>query len=159
MQIPESLRAFREPTLIVVTDNTQAKLFLAKDRQVELIKTLSTKLEKSDQDRVAVKLSSGMMVSGEQHEDNQDWTREHLYSELSKDLMRRLQNKEFEALILASPQENENELKESLHINLLKVLKMFIPKLLTNEELLDIVTYAEEEWAVEFTLGGNRFSS
>ncbi len=146
MQIPEPLRAFHEPTLIVVTDNTQAKLFLAKERSVEPVGIFSTELEKmTDRDRVGIKLSSGAMVSGEQNEHNQDWTREQLYGELSKDLMHRLQKGEFETLILAAPRENENEIKESLHINLLKRLKVFIPKLLTNEKLLDIVVCAEKE--------------
>lgn len=147
MQIPEQFHAFNKPTLIVVTDNTRARIILADGRQINEIKTFSTELEKmSDRDRTAIKLSSGMMVSGEQNEHNQDWTREQLYAELSKYLMEQLKKEEFEVLILTAPEENENELKESLHINLLKRLKTFIPKLLTNEELLDIVAYTEEKW-------------
>lgn len=147
MQIPEQFHEFTKPTLIVVTDNTRARIILADGRQINEIKVFSTELEKmTDRDRTAIKLSSGMMVSGEQNEHNQDWTREQLYTELSKYLMEHLKKEEFEVLILTAPEENENELKESLHINLLKRLKIFIPKLLTNEELLDIVAYTEEEW-------------
>ncbi len=145
MHIPEPSRAFSKPTLIVVTDNVQAKLFLANGRDVGLIHTIETKLEPmKDLDRIAIKRPAGVRVSGEQHEDNQDWTREQLYDRLSADLMKRLQNKEFADLVFTVPEENENELKESLHIDLLKRAKAFVPKLLTKDDLVDIVGHVQE---------------
>ncbi len=144
MQLPDRFRPFTKPMMIAVTDNVQAKLYLAKDRTVTLVHTISTKLEHVDQDRVAIKTGGGMR-SGDAHEDNVSWEREQLYSELSKDLMHRMQEGEYEELALAAPQEHMNELKESLHIDVLKLASIFIEKHLTGEEPLDVVGHVEEE--------------
>lgn len=144
MTIPQDLRPFRVPTLIAVTDNVQAKLFLANDRTVELVHTISTKLEPMEQERVQIITGSGGARSGEQHEDNQKWTREQLYAQLDKDLTDRLRNGDFEALAVTVPQENINDLKESLHADLLKVANAWVGKNLTNDDILDIVRHAQE---------------
>lgn len=144
MTIPENLHPFRVPTLIAVTDNVQAKLFLANDREIDLIHTISTKLEPMEQERVQVITGSGGARSGEQHEDNQKWTREQLYAQLDADLVGRLRNGDFAALAVSVPQENINELKESLHVDLLKVADVWVGKLLTNDDLLDIVQHVQE---------------
>lgn len=143
MQLPEQLRPFARPTMIVVTDNVQAKLFKADGRDMELVHTISTKADKMDQDRVAIATGGGMR-SGEPEDDRQEWSREQLYDLLSKDLMHRLQNGEFEALAFTVPQENENELKESLHVDLLKVANAWVPKHLTNDDAFDIVAHVQE---------------
>lgn len=144
MTIPQDLHPFRVPTLIAVTDNVQAKLFLANDRTVELIHTISTKLEPMEQERVQIITGSGGARSGEQHEGNQTWTREQLYAQLDADLVGRLRNGDFEALAVTVPQENVNELKESLHVDLLKVTDVWVGKLLTNDDILDIVQHVQE---------------
>ena len=84
------------------------------------------------------------MRSGEQHEHNIDWSREQLYTELSKDLMHRLQNLEFETLAFCAPEENMNELKESLHIDLIKRAHAFVERNLTNDDPIDIVAHVQE---------------
>ena len=144
MQLPEDLHPFRVPTLIAVTDNVQAKLFLANDREIELVHTISTKLEPMEQERVQI-ITGGGAKSGENHEDNQQWTREQLYIQLDADLVARLRNGDFEALAVTVPQENINELKESLHVDLLKVADVWVGKNLTNDDLLDIVQHVQEE--------------
>ncbi len=145
MQIPEQLNAFDVPTLIAVTDNVQAKLFRAEGREVTLLTTLSTKAEHEPQDRVAIRTGAGDMRSGEQQEHKHKREREQLYDELSADLWRRFQNNEFEALAVCVPQEHANELKETLHVELLKVADVWVEKHLTNDELLDIITHVQEE--------------
>ncbi|MEI6511197.1 MAG: hypothetical protein WCO25_04105 [Candidatus Uhrbacteria bacterium] len=145
MQLPEDLHPFRVPTMIAVTDNVQAKLYLANDREINLVHTISTKLEPMEQERVQIITGSGGARSGEQHENNQKWTREQLYAQLDKDLVGRLRNGDFEALAVTVPQENINELKESLHVDLLKVADAWVGKLLTNDDLVDIVQHVQEE--------------
>jgi len=144
MQIPESYSPFLKPTFIVTTDNVQAKLYLAHDRSVTLVHSISTKLEPMEQERVAIRTGSGDMRSGENHEHNQAWARERLYTELSTDLMHRLHNHEFEALALCAPEEHMNELKESLHIDLIKRTVAFVEKHLTGDEPIDIVAHVQE---------------
>ncbi len=143
MQLPDHLHPFRQTTLIVVTDSVQAKLFRATDREVELIETISTKLEPMEQERSQI-ITGGGARSGDGHENNQKWTREQLYDQLSKNLMHRHQNHEFEALAFTVPQEHVNELKESLHVDLLKVADAWVEKNLTNDDLEDIVLHVQE---------------
>ncbi len=145
MQIPLRLHPFPVPTLIVVTDNVHAKIFRAEDRALNLVHTISTKLEPVEQERVAIRTGSGDMRSGEQHEHNIEWAREQLYAELSLDLMRRLQNREFEALALCASAENMNELKESLHMDLVKRAHAFVERNLANDDPIDIVAHVQEE--------------
>lgn len=143
MQIPQELPPFQQPTFIVVTDSVQAKLFKAMDREVELVHVISTKLEPMEQERQQI-ITGGGARSGDAHESNQKWTREQLYEQLSKDLMHRHQNGEFEALAFTVPQEHVNELKESLHVDLLKIADVWVEKNLTNDELEDIVLHVQE---------------
>ncbi len=145
MTIPQDLHPFRVPTLIAVTDNVQAKLFLANDREIDLVHTISTKLEPMEQERVQIITGAGGARSGEQHEQNQKFTREQLYAQLDADLVSRLRNGDFKALAVTVPQENINELKESLHVDLLKVADAWVGKLLTNDDLVDIVQHVQEE--------------
>ncbi len=143
MQLPQSFHPLLKPPLIVATDNVQAKLFLAHDRSINLVHTITTKLEPMEHERVAIRTAGGMR-SGEQHEHNEEWAREQLYRELSDDLMYRLQNKEFETLALCAPEENMNELKESLHIDLVKATDTYVEKHLTGEDPIDIAAHVQE---------------
>ncbi len=143
MQLPEQLHAFSQPTLIVVTDNVQAKLFKADDHTVELIHTISTKSDDLDQDRVSIVTGAGLR-SGEPEDHRKDWSRGQLYEQLNKDLMHRLQNKEFASLAFCAPQENINSLKGSLHPDLLNVANVWVPKHLIHADVSDIVAQVQE---------------
>lgn len=145
MQIPKELHPFSVPTMIVVTDNVHAKYFLASDREIDLINTVSTKTDEMEQEREAVKLSSGGMRSGEPEDDRQEWSRKQLYTLLNKDLHLRLQKGEFKQLAFTVPHEHVNELKESLHIDLLKASVAFVPKNLAGDELTDIIAHVQQE--------------
>lgn len=145
MQLPADFRAFDVPTLIAVTDNVQAKLFRAEGVAVELLTVLSTKREPEEQERVAIMTGAGDMRSGESHEQLKMKEREELYNQLNGELMRRHQNGEFESLAVCVAEEHMNELKESLHVDLLKAAEVWVPKNLANDELLDIVAHVQEE--------------
>ncbi|TAK04154.1 hypothetical protein EPO34_03340 [Patescibacteria group bacterium] len=146
MNIPEKYRPFDRPTLIVVTDNVQAKLFKADGREVNLVHLISKKLEPMEQERSAVMTGAGPRSADEHNKGElKAWTRERLYTELSTDLMHRLQAKEFEALAFTAPEEDMNELKECLHVDLLKHATVFVPKDLVNDELVDIVIHVQDE--------------
>ena len=145
MQLPEQLHPFHVPTLIVVTDHVQAKLFLATDREIDLLETFSTKSENTDSDHHVVARGSGELSSSAGEDNRQAWSREQLYEKLNVDLMLRLKKGQFEALAFTVPHDCVNVLKESLHIDLLKRAKAFVPKLLTNDDLLDIVAHVQQE--------------
>lgn len=145
MQIPEQLRGFNKPTLVVVTDNTQAKIYLANGRQVVFTGGLASDYPPKFETERTSTMTPGGVHSAEQSERLQAISRERLYHELSDDLMRRLQNKEFERLALAAPEERLEELKESLHIDLLKRADRFLPKNLVGSNPVDIAMHFEEE--------------
>ena len=136
MNIPEHLHPFHGPTLIAVTDNVQAKLYLANEREINLVHTISTKSVPEAHDDTR---------SAEPAERHQTAGREELYQRLSEDLLARLRNGEFEALAVTVPQENMNELKETLHVELLKAADAWVGKLLTNDDVIDIVQHVQEE--------------
>jgi len=146
MQIPSELHPFEKPTFIVVTNTLKAKLFLAKDRSVEEIAVIDVtsdlKNESSDREKL---VDSG--AGGKDFNNKKDHiTKDHFYHALNKDLMRRLQNNEFEALAFTVPEDLENELKECLNVQLLKRAAAFVPKNLMNDDLIDIITVVQENW-------------
>lgn len=144
MQIPSSLHPFQKRTLIVVTNTLKAKLFLANGQTVEEIAVVdvTSDLEQESSSREA--LRDGGSGHDEDGTKKDHITKDHFYHALNKDLLHRLQNNEFEALIFTVPEELENELKEYLHFQLLKITKLFVPKNLMNDDLLDIVTIVQE---------------
>lgn len=145
MQIPQKLQDFKKPTMIAVTDSVQAKLYLARERSVNYVATITSSYPpKDDVERTSGESSSGSHFS-EQSEKLDEVSREKLYIALSKDLMHRHQAGEFEELTITVPQEHMNELKESIHIDLLKLTSAWVPKLLTNDDIKDILMHVEAE--------------
>lgn len=131
--------------MIVATDNVQATLYLADGEDVNKVMHLSAKADEMPRERSAVGRGSGDAGSAEPEDDRLDWSRERLYEELNTQLMRRLQDGEFEELAFTVPHDVIEELKESLHIDLLKRAVAFVPKNLMKEDLLDLVTHVQEE--------------
>jgi hypothetical protein len=149
MQIPSQLQEYKKKTLIVVSDSVQAKLFLAYKRTVEDVGHITSNYPpKENAERASGQSGSGSHFA-EQNEKIEEISLEKLYAKLSKDLMHRLQAKEFEELIFTVPQEHVRELKESVHINLLKLTHIWVPKLLINEDLKDILIHVEETEPIE----------
>lgn len=144
MQIPSSLQPFHKRTLIVVTNTLKAKTFLADDTNIteagEIDVTSDLEQESSDREFLS--------DSGSGHKEKSikkdHITKDHFYNALNENLMHRMQNNEFDTLVFTVPEELENELKESLHGQLLKKTDLFVPKNLMNDDLLDIVTMIQE---------------
>jgi protein required for attachment to host cells len=144
MQIPSELRAYEKPTLIVVTNTMKAKLFLAKEREVEEISVIDVTKDLEDESSGREKLIASGAGGNELSDKKDHITKDHFYHALNEDLMRRLQNNEFEALAFTVPAELENELKECLNVQLLKKAIAFVPKNLMNDDLVDIITVVQE---------------
>jgi len=144
MQIPSELRPYKKPTLIVVTNTMKAKLFLAKDREVEEISNIDVTKDLEDESSGREKLSDSGAGRDESSDKKDHITKDHFYHALNEDLMHRLQNNEFEAVAFTVPEELENELKEYLNVQLLKKAIAFVPKNLMNDDLLDIITVIQE---------------
>jgi protein required for attachment to host cells len=146
MTLPANFKEFAAPTLIVATDNVQARIFRADGREVGPVGTITKKLEPMEQERSAVMTAAGPR-SADEHDPGtlKAWTRERLYADLSDDLMARLDAREFAEIAFAAPEENVNELKECLHVDLLKRAVAFVPKNLVNCDLLDLVIHVREE--------------
>lgn len=144
MHIPQEYGRFLEPTLIVATDSEKARLFLAKENIVEEVAVIDSRYPPRENIERASGQTPGGSHFSEQSETIKVISREKLYRALSEDLMHRLQNNEFSKLIIAVPEEHLNELQESLHIKLIKITEGLIPKLLTGEDMLDIVIHAHQ---------------
>jgi protein required for attachment to host cells len=142
MQLSAKFKAFDKPTMIVVTDNVRAKLFLAKDRDVELVHMISKKAESTDgEHNLSVNAAGPHGNRPDPH--NREWSREQLYEALSPELMLRMAKGEFERLAFCAPEEDMNDLKESMHIDLLKRVDAYVEKNLCNDELPDIILHVQ----------------
>ncbi|MBU0646462.1 host attachment family protein [Patescibacteria group bacterium] len=147
MHIPQEYGQFAEPTMIVATDSQQARLFLARQNLVEEVGVVESHYPpKDDMERTSGQSPSGDHFA-EQNESTKTISREKLYQALSEELMNRFHRQEFSSLILAAPEEHLNELRDSLHLDLIKRTQAFIPKLLTSEDLLDIIIHAQDALA------------
>lgn len=144
MKIPSEYGVFDAPTLIAVTDSVHAKLYLAEANEVEQIADIDSHYPPRDNAERASGQAPGGAHYAEESENEKIISREKLYNALSKDLMERLNNKAFETLAITAPEEHMNELKETLHVDLLKRISVEVPKLLTNESTGDIVAHIKE---------------
>ncbi|MBI4598974.1 host attachment protein [Candidatus Uhrbacteria bacterium] len=133
MQLPSQFQPFGQPTLIVVTDSQHAKLFLAFEQNVNVAGIVDVAADDVAPGREVMKSGKDHHVTGD-----------HLYPALNKELMQRLHKQEFEKLAFTVPEDLENELKESLHIDLLKRADVFVPKNLMHHDLIDIVAEVQE---------------
>lgn len=150
MQLPSNLRPFPERVLIVITNTLTAKMFLASGLNVTEagIVDVTSDLEQENGERKAIKFGgAGQPIfrsNDEYGAKKEHLTKDHFYSALNDELMRRKQNNEFDSLAFTVPKELENELKESLHGQLLKKTKIFVPKNLMNDDLLDVAATIQE---------------
>jgi hypothetical protein len=144
MHIPQEFGQFSRPTLVVASDSAQARLFLAKQNIVEEIELIESGYPpKTDLSRTSGQTPDGMHFA-EMSENLKTESRIRLYRALSDNLLHRLQKKEFVDLVVAAAEEHADEVKESLHIELVKRLRAVVPKILTKDDPLDIVIHAKE---------------
>jgi protein required for attachment to host cells len=149
MQIPQEHRKFQKPTLLVVSDNMHAKLYKGEERQLEKIGEVDQDYYPyADASRNLTTKSSGGgatdVYATEQSENIKQSARKHLYKNLNKELMHRLQDGEFEQLIITAPENDVKELKSNLHNKLTKRIKVVVPKTLTKMSEMEIIKHVEE---------------
>jgi len=145
MQIPESLPPFHTPTLVAVTDSQQAIFYLGTDRLFEKIKEVKQNEGLDiDPERYSMYTPDGTH-SGAYSERTAMVAREKFYDELSELLRKECQTHEVTSLIICVPEEHENELKETIHGDLLKRTELWIPKNLVQELPLDILEHIAHE--------------
>ena len=144
MQIPSSFQPFNKRTLIVVTNTLKAKLFLAQDQNVEEIGIIDVAADLAQESNDREALRDGGSGHDEDSTKKDHITKDHFYHALNENLMHRMQNNEFDALVFTVPEELKNELKEYLHVQLLKKTTTFVPKNLMNDDLLDIIIMIRE---------------
>lgn len=147
MQIPEPLHAYDKLTLLVVADSKHAKTFLLKDREVTPLAEILNDfpLKDNEKSKEAETMSPGGIRSGHTEEKLDLEKERHFSHTLATELMHRLQEKTFEDLILAAPQEHLNEIVKALHNDVRARLVTSIPKLLTNEPVQDILARINQE--------------
>ncbi|MBU0531229.1 host attachment protein [Patescibacteria group bacterium] len=147
MKISEDYRDFKKPTLIVVTDHVHSKLYLARERELEQVDTITAEPERAE-DKEAFHQSTSraggqVMMNQATGSKNIDWkehvAHDHLFKALEENLMARLQNHEFEDLILVVEHEAKNHLTERLHHDLQERIVKTVPKNLINNPLEDLI--------------------
>ncbi len=147
MKIPKEYCEFAQPTMIVVTDHNHSKLFLAREREVEHVDTIEAEPERAGDkeayhqstSRIGGKLRIDKSTGSEDYDWKEHIAHDHLFVELEENLMKRLQNKEFENLILIVPAEAKNHLAERLHQTLQERITKTVPKNLINNPFPDLV--------------------
>ena len=144
MKIPSEYGTFKTKTLIVAADSVHAKLFIANGNEAAPLEIIESGWPpKGDPERVSGQ--HGTVNFRETAETLKIQSREKLYHALGKRLMALAQEGTFDSLALCAPAEHLDELKGSLHIDLLKRVTVSVPKLLTSEDMLDIVIHVREE--------------
>jgi len=145
IHLPQEFNRFSVPTLLVITDNHQARILLGIDNTLEELPGVTG----DDANTEPLEKSSGRSPGGQAFSDGREKSptesRERLYHRLIVRLNQELAAGLFEKLILAAPEEHVQELEESLPLPLLRCRDATIPKNLTGEELLDLALYALEE--------------
>jgi protein required for attachment to host cells len=158
MQIPQEHRKFQKPTLLVVSDNMHAKLYKGEERQLEKIGEVDQDYypyadanrnmrphTSSNQAQQRADAGQGVnSYTSEKSENIKQSARKHLYKNLNKELMHRLQDGEFEQLIITAPENDVKELKSNLHNKLTKRIKVVVPKTLTKMSEMEIIKHVEE---------------
>jgi protein required for attachment to host cells len=134
MQISDHYPSFPQKTLLVLTNNELARLYVLEEREITELAVVETP-ELEPVERLTSNRSVGQpdLDAAKQHR------REELYAMLSKDLLARLDSEHIVDIILCAPEANKNELVEALHPDVIKRIKEVVPKNLAAMELNQIV--------------------
>jgi hypothetical protein len=146
MQIPEAFYAFEKPTLIAVTDNVRAKIYRAEDRTIKLIKEITSGYPAhTNEERASIITPSGTH-SAEQQEKEKVISREKLYRKLDTEIVALTQKEPHDFLVYCAPEERMKELQDHVHMKLYKLVQMWYPKNLVNDEPIEIVAHIQEAY-------------
>lgn len=130
MHISDHYSPFEKKTLIVVTNNEEARLFKAEVREVEEIETVETQ-ETAETDRV-----SEIDTDFDEMKINR---LKELYHALSDRLLELVNHDGYETIIACVPEVNKNHFAEHMHTDVLKHVNETIPKNLANMDISNIV--------------------
>jgi protein required for attachment to host cells len=142
MFIPEQFPGFSKKTLVVVADHVHAKFFLGSDHELHFLEEIKTDHSTPDTGDHAVSISSAGMHSAAFNEKESIINEDHLFHALAKNIHTRLENNEFEDLIIAAGPE-VHQFENMLHPDVRAHIIHLIPKLLTK---LDDAHLLEHLW-------------
>lgn len=139
MLIPEPLRAYEKPTLLAVCDNEHARFFFLQDRELtEAGEVRVDHASKNGSDRTSGVTSGGSHFA-EMNERLEDQSERRFAKLLAQELHRRLQQKEYEELIMTVPESRINEFVNGLHNDVRARLVMALGKTLTKEPVTEVL--------------------
>ena len=142
MQIPQEFHSFEKKTLVVITDHIHAKLYTAFDRDFEFVEELKTDYPSHEGGDRTSMVTSGGGHSAEMNEKDNIIGEDHLFRIIAADLHKRLQNHEFDAVIIAAGPE-VHQLEKLLHPDVHACVTHFIPKLLTRFQPHELFEHLE----------------
>jgi protein required for attachment to host cells len=146
MQIPEPFYAFEKPTLIAVTDNARAKIYCAEDRTIKLVKEITSGHPSHTNEERASMITPSGQHSAEQNEKDKVVSREKLYRKLDAEIVTLSQKESYDYLVYCAPQEHMKELQDHVHMKLYKLVQMWYPKNLVNDDPIEIVAHIQEAY-------------
>lgn len=129
MQISEHYPAFPQKTLLVLTNNELARLYILHDREITDCDVIETP-EPKPLDRLS---TPSDLDAAKQHR------RDMLYGKLSKELLALIATHEIEDVLLCAPEANKNDLIAMLHPDINRRVTSVIAKNLASMELPQVV--------------------
>jgi protein required for attachment to host cells len=140
MQIPEHLRHFPEATLIVLTDEQEAKFLLAGGDSLEHLDSLSLPRERMS-DNEGMTETPGGYISGHDLSDAHDTPRKKKFAAMvAERITQFVQNGQTEDVHLVSPKEMMNMIEKKLPNDVDEHIRSRLPKdlmKLSDVELLE----------------------
>ena len=146
MQIPEQFFAFEKPTLIAVTDNMRAKIYRAEGHLIELVKEITSGSPSHTNEEHASIVAPSQMHSVEQNEKDKVISREKLYRKLDAEIVVLTQKEPHDYLVYCAPEEYMKELQDHVHMKLYKLVQMWYPKNLVNDDPIELVAHIQEAY-------------
>ena len=138
MHIPEPLKSYEQPTLILVADGLSAKLYRAHERSCDEIEKKEEDASLGDIEHHTTKTPSGKMARMED-EHIKERARKHFFTGLAKELHMRLQRNEYERLVYIVPEQDKTFFLDLLHPEVKSHIWACVPKILTNVDTLTIL--------------------
>lgn len=141
MQISEHYLGYPKETLIVVTNNHQAKLLKAHDREIEEFEVLAADEREADE-----RASGTANAAPPETDEERQHDRKELYHQLSDRLLE-LVHEGTEHIVLCAPEALKNQITDAMHTDVMKCVDEVVPKNLASLELDQIVRILQEKRA------------
>lgn len=129
MQLSDHYPSFPEKTLLVLTNNELARLFILLERDVAELSVIAT----PEYAPAATPASPGDLDRVKLHR------REELYTALAKEMRRQVEHEDIVDIILCAPEANKNDITAALTPDILKRIKTVVPKNLASMELVQVL--------------------